>query len=744
MEILLAWIVYIALGMACLALGWAGLGPRLPRPVRLAVLALCAGAAVLALAVAAQIPHDYRPHDLDQYNLGQAAVFTGLLVAVAGGLAGLAAVGRRRALNAGLYGAGLYVAGVGLTLYLMLDGQPTVHAPALVLVGSAVATAAALRLGGLPRWAARALGLAVGVGAVMLAEGLRGPGSRGAGPAEASTEVRSLAAIFALLLLLGTIWLLCSRGPALAGPLARAAGGLAGTALVLLLRGNGEWSPGPDAGSTTLYGLPLTLLAAAASLAIADTPTLARARTRPALSGGLRPRVSPAWSLGVVLPVFLGVVALWRPAPEACVGVPYSQASPLTPASPAWAVSPDPSAPRGAPQISEFVALCEHRTPGVSQVVYAYYPTCKWPEVDPNYPLVQASGTLEEIHLSRGDSPWLHESHDLLLDLDLDPASAWLAVGGGAWTLLHVEAEAGAFPVEYRPVPGDRVTVAGRWVFDCGHDPRTEIHPAAVVASEYEGWREEIGDVPQRVKVLRVWVNGAPGMVHVPLSPLDLRIEFPSRPREQAEPLVQVAAGPPNAVTWKIESGAGASPVATVRIEPPEPDGSVYFEVLLGYEQTASMPNPPAAYTVAFDRVMVNDDLRRKARNTTGVPLDLAWPQLGFPGTGRWVMQAIANHTWRTLLDFVPVESGGTYSLADVPPVPVLAASGERLSLSITGYAENDPSDGVELASGGTHRPNMVTWDAGRLADLCCGKVQTFSPEHGAWTLSYTVNRAAP
>jgi hypothetical protein len=358
--------------------------------------------------------------------------------------------------------------------------------------------------------------------------------------------------------------------------------------------------------------------------------------------------------------------------------------------------------------------------------------------------LVQASGTLEEIHLSRGDSPWLHFSHDLLLDLDLDPASAWLAVGGGAWTMLHVEAEAGAFPVEYRPVPGERVTVAGRWVFDCGHDPRTEVHPAAVVASEYEDWRERIRGMPQRVKVLRVWMNSAPGMVRVPLAPLDLRVDFPSRPRGQADPLVQVAAGPAGAVAWTIQSEAGSAPAANIRIEPPEPDGSTYFEIVLGYEQTAPVPDPPIAYTVAFDRITVHDDLRRKARNTTGVPLDLAWPQLGFPGTGRWAMQAIVNHSWRSLLDFAPVESGGTYSLSDVPSVPVLAASGERLSLSITGYAENDPSDGVEMASGGTHRPNMVTWDAGRLADVCCGKVQTFTPEHGAWTLSYTVNRAAP
>ena len=85
MEVLLAWVVYLVLGVACLALGWAWLGPRLPRPVRMAVLTLCAGLAVLALAATARLPHDYRPNDLDQYNLGQAVVFVGLMAAIAGG-----------------------------------------------------------------------------------------------------------------------------------------------------------------------------------------------------------------------------------------------------------------------------------------------------------------------------------------------------------------------------------------------------------------------------------------------------------------------------------------------------------------------------------------------------------------------------------------------------------------------------------------------------------------------------------
>ena len=62
MEILLAWVVYLAFGVACVALGWAWLAPRLPSRLRLAVLWLMAGLAVLAMLVASQnsarLPHE--------------------------------------------------------------------------------------------------------------------------------------------------------------------------------------------------------------------------------------------------------------------------------------------------------------------------------------------------------------------------------------------------------------------------------------------------------------------------------------------------------------------------------------------------------------------------------------------------------------------------------------------------------------------------------------------------------------
>ena len=60
MQILLAWVLYVVLGVACLALGWAWLAPRLPRGVRLLVLVAAAALAVIALGVASQIPHDYQ------------------------------------------------------------------------------------------------------------------------------------------------------------------------------------------------------------------------------------------------------------------------------------------------------------------------------------------------------------------------------------------------------------------------------------------------------------------------------------------------------------------------------------------------------------------------------------------------------------------------------------------------------------------------------------------------------------
>ena len=466
-------------------------------------------------------------------------------------------------------------------------------------------------------------------------------------------------------------------------------------------------------------------------------------------------------ALRLVVPVsglllLLMLLFVWHPAAETCAAVPYLSSSALTPDMPAWAVAPNPSAMRGAPDVAAFNNLCAYHAPNAAQVIYTIYPSCKWAQIDPNYPLVQATGVLSATGLSSADSPWIHTSHDLLLDMVVDPASAWLVLGGGA----SREASRGGAgkrrgrgftPATDRPWwLDDRRTIAGRWIFDCGHDPKTEIHPAAIVASEHEEWRADIAGGAQQVEVLQVWMNAAPGAVHVPLAPFDMQADFPAPPAGQPlTPTVQVVAGTADSVRWTIDSGTetGSTAQAAVHITPPAPQGSAYFELLLGYDKAGAGALPtsrqPVSYTVAFDDLAIHDDLRHAARNTSGVPMGLAFPSLGFAGSGRWIMQAIVNHNWRSLLDDAPVASGRTYSLAGVPAVPILAPDDEHLNLAITGYAENDPSDGVELASGSVNGPLTLNWDAGPLAGMCCGTVHSFTPPSGAWTLSYHLQRVA-
>jgi hypothetical protein len=47
----------------------------------------------------------------------------------------------------------------------------------------------------------------------------------------------------------------------------------------------------------------------------------------------------------------------------------------------------------------------------------------------------------------------------------------------GAAGRLIAEWESGSYPEQFRPQPGDRMTVFGYWIHDCGHDYHTEIHP---------------------------------------------------------------------------------------------------------------------------------------------------------------------------------------------------------------------------------------------------------------------------
>ena len=97
------------------------------------------------------------------------------------------------------------------------------------------------------------------------------------------------------------------------------------------------------------------------------------------------------------------------------------------------------------------------------------------------------------VHPTPIDDPVNHDSYDVILNIRPDPAYASLLGGDeGAHTgnfagddeetgRLHTELEQNAYPPFAWPESGDRVTVLGSWVWDCGHwrpgGERTEFHP---------------------------------------------------------------------------------------------------------------------------------------------------------------------------------------------------------------------------------------------------------------------------
>ena len=113
----------------------------------------------------------------------------------------------------------------------------------------------------------------------------------------------------------------------------------------------------------------------------------------------------------------------------------------------------------------------------------------QWVTVNPfngaqDYRLLE--GSVFRSHVAVHDDFLNHDSHDANFSVTADPPFRNLISTEPEFEnelLLGVEWETGSYPERFRPVYGDRVSVFGFWILDCGHPPfYSEIHPPVGVA----------------------------------------------------------------------------------------------------------------------------------------------------------------------------------------------------------------------------------------------------------------------
>ncbi|HET7760592.1 MAG TPA: hypothetical protein VFK62_11760 [Gaiellaceae bacterium] len=141
------------------------------------------------------------------------------------------------------------------------------------------------------------------------------------------------------------------------------------------------------------------------------------------------------------------------------------------------------------------------------------------PATGPAPPLRRLDGVVSSpfdrelaVHPTPEDLPTIHRSYDLNFNVLPDPPDRTL-LGGSATTKtgnfaghgestarVHVEREQGATPLFVWPEAGDRVSLVGSWIWDCGHwtggGEKTEIHPFdALWVDRREHWPQAEGDL---------------------------------------------------------------------------------------------------------------------------------------------------------------------------------------------------------------------------------------------------------
>jgi hypothetical protein len=92
-------------------------------------------------------------------------------------------------------------------------------------------------------------------------------------------------------------------------------------------------------------------------------------------------------------------------------------------------------------------------------------------------------GEVESSHIASQDDFLNHDSQDHNWIVKPDPPFLGLKQPAERRE-MEMELETDHLPREFRPTSGDRTATIGHWIFDCGHEFQTEIHPAVGLAVE--------------------------------------------------------------------------------------------------------------------------------------------------------------------------------------------------------------------------------------------------------------------
>lgn len=367
------------------------------------------------------------------------------------------------------------------------------------------------------------------------------------------------------------------------------------------------------------------------------------------------------------------------------------------------------------PSTADFYASCP--TDAQYQPGYFFDADDKWPLVDGGNELVWVEGTITSSEISDEDSPYIHDTHDVDMYLSPRPESRWLLLNAETNPDDQVlETESGRFDARARPIPGDRVIAYGRWIFDCGHDPKTEVHPTLVYMTDRMETRPvKPGGTVQEVRVIRIWLNSHPSAFSYTFngSSIDISAKLPVG----LHPFASVIhADLPPTITRFGDS-------VSISVTPPA-FGKYYDEIVLGQLTPTYIVGSGKVYTVSLDKINVNDDLDSKP-----------YPDCGTHDCGEWTLAFNLNGIGKGIWNRESVtDADNPWTLQTSSPV-----AGVKLTMHASGYEDDDPIKGNDI---GVSRGSF--WSMGDLATLCCSTVHYFNAPGGNWQLEYHVTPGAP